>query len=284
MTARGHELPVARLAQLPKIVGVLNLTTDSFSDGGRFLDPSAAIDHAAQLRKDGADIIDVGAQSTHPDSHDVSADEQLRRLTPVVRALHDADLVVSVDADLPAVLAEMVKLDVALINDVTALRDPAARAVVRDARCRLVLMHSLAPTARAMPGDSPPDTIVARVRTFFETRLAELADAGIAAERCILDPGLGFFVGRDPRVSYRLLRELPALQGLGRPLYIGASRKSFIGAAIADGPAPRPVDQRQFGTVACELWAALHGAAYIRTHDPAALRDALRMWRALETG
>lgn len=264
-----------------QILGIVNVTRDSFSDGGRFLTPATAIAHARRLLAEGADIIDVGAESTHPDAEDVSAEEELRRLVPVVTELKAAGVTVSVDTYKPAVMAALLPLGVDLINNVTALRDPQSVRVLRDSTARVILMHSIATTARATRQDVAPEEIVARIDAFFERRLAELEAAGIARERLILDPGMGFFIGRDPAVSLTVLREIAALRRFGRPLCICTSRKSFIGELVGTPGAPRPPAERGAGTLATELWAAQQGVAYIRTHAVGALRDAWRMWQVL---
>ncbi len=272
------------------IVGILNVTRDSFSDGGRYLDPDAAVAHGLELSSAGAAIIDVGAESTHPDADDVPDDEQIRRLTPVVRQLKAEGVTVSIDTHRPAVMAAMLELGADWINDVTALADPEAVAVLRASDARIVLMHAMrtprnnggGSPARAEAIDTDPDAIVPRIEQFFRQRLESLADAGIDPSRVVLDPGMGFFLGRDPAVSLRVLRALPKLRELGRPLWVSTSRKSFIGQVLGTSDEPRPTDRRAAGTLATELWAASHGAEYIRTHDVAALADAWRLWQAIE--
>ena len=267
----------------PGIFGILNITRDSFSDGGRYFDADAAIEHGRRLAASGADVIDIGAESTHPDAEDVPAEEEIARLEPVVRELRHDGLSISVDAYKPAVITRALELGVDFINDVTALRDPDAVAAVRDSNARLVLMHSVSADARAARTDESAETIVDRIEAFFADRLRELASAGIARERIILDPGMGFFLSRDPRASVRVLAELPRLRQLGLPLLISTSRKSFIGALLAGDAEPRPADERGAGTLATELWAALNGADYIRTHDPRALSDTLTLWHKIAT-
>ncbi len=264
-----------------RILGILNVTRDSFSDGGRYLSPEAALARARQLLADGAAIIDVGAESTHPDAEAVSTDDEIARLTPVVRALKAEGATVSVDTHKAAVMRAMIALGADFINDVAALRDPAAVAAVRDTDARLILMHSTAATARAERQDVAADTIVERVLAFFEQRLAELDAAGVARDRLILDPGMGFFLGRDPAVSVAVLRNLSRLQALGLPVCVSTSRKSFIGALLGSPARPRPVDQRAAGTLATELWALAQGVDYIRTHDVRALHDAATLWNAI---
>jgi dihydropteroate synthase len=264
-----------------EIIGIVNVTRDSFSDGGRFFTPDRAIAQARQLAADGAALIDLGAESTHPDAEDVPANEEIARLTPVVQALRAHGIRLSVDTYKPAVMRAMLKLGVEIINDVTALRDPDAVAVLRDSAACVILMHSTATSARAERVDVGPATSISRISAFFESRIAALEAAGLARHRLILDPGMGFFLGRDPAVSLAVLHNLGHWAGFGLPLCVSTSRKSFIGGVLGSPTSPRPVDQRGAGTLATELWAAQHGVQYIRTHDVRALRDALTMWTAI---
>lgn len=284
-----------------KLFGILNLTRDSFSDGGRFMEPGAAVAHALRLAAEGADVIDVGAESTHPDAEAVSADEEIARLTPVIERLRADGLRVSVDTYKPAVIRHVLRLGVEYINDVTALRDPEAVAAVHDSDVRIVLMHSVSQAARAERVRVEPEEIVERVCAFFRRKVAELQQAGIAPERLILDPGMGLFLGTSTAASLRVLRDLWRLVALGRPVLISTSRKSMTGARLVEGagegaaaadPAGAaerrveylPVAERGPGTLASELWAAAHGAAYIRTHDVKSLRRALMMWDSIARG
>ncbi len=272
------------------IVGIVNVTTDSFSDGGAFINPDVAIAHALRLCAAGASIIDVGAESTHPDAADVPDAVQIERLAPVVRELKADGITVSIDTHRPGVMAAMLELGADWINDVTALSDPDSVAVLRDSDARIVLMHAVrsprragGPSrARAEAIETDADAIVPGIERFFRQRLDVLAEAGIEPDRVVLDPGMGFFLGRDPAVSLRVLRALPRLRALGRPLWVSTSRKSFIGQVLGTAGEPRPVDQRAAGTLATELWAASQGVEYIRTHDVGALADAWRLWQAIE--
>ncbi len=260
-----------------QIIGIVNITRDSFSDGGQFLAPEAAVAHARQLVADGAAIVDVGAESTRPEAEVVPADKELARLTPVVEALRRDGVRVSVDTHKPAVMQAVLPLGVEIINDVTALRDPFAVEVLHDSAARVILMHSTSTEARAQRLDISPATIVARIVAFFQQRIAELEAAGIARQRLILDPGMGLFLGRDPAVSLMVLRNLDRLAALGLPLCVSTSRKSLVGGVLRGAA----VAQRGAGTLASELWAALHGVEYIRTHDVRALQDAFTMWTAI---
>lgn len=265
---------------MPEILGIVNVTRDSFSDGGQFLDPDAAVTRARQLAADGADVIDLGAESTHPDAEDVSAEAEIERLTPVIERLKADGVRVSVDTYKPAVIARVLALGADFINDVTALRDPASVAAVRDSDANLIIMHSRSSEARAERAEADPTTIVNEIVLFFERRAAELIEGGIARERLILDPGMGFFLGINPEASLVVLRNLRRLTELGFPVLVSTSRKSFIGGVLG-GAKPRGIGGRLAGTLATEIWASEQGAAYIRTHDVRALADALTMLRAV---
>ena len=278
-SGEGHGAPSS--GPRPTILGVLNLTRDSFSDGGRFLDPAAAVAHAQEMAAAGADLIDVGAQATNPDAEQLDEAEETRRVLAVLPALKARGLTVSVDTFRPGVMAAALAAGADIINDVTGGRTPGTLAVLARTSAPVIVMHSTSSSPRAAPTWIDPATTVERVCVFFAERLATLAAAGIARERVILDPGLGFFLGSNAEASVAVLRGLPRLAALGRPLCLGGSRKSFVGALL-DGPAqPRAVDERGYGTLAVELWAALQGVAYLRTHDVRALCDALRVWRAV---
>lgn len=268
----------------PAILGIVNVTRDSFSDGGRFLDPAAAIAHGRRLHADGADVIDLGAESTHPEAEDVSAAEEIARLEPVITALKSEGLVVSVDTHKPAVMRRMLELGADFINDVTALRDPCAVDAVRDSDSRLILMHSRSSGARAERRDADPLRITDEILEFFGRRIESLHAAGIGRERLILDPGMGLFLSRSADASLAVLRELPRLRALGCSVLVSVSRKSFLGEVLGGPGGPRAVGERAAGTLAAELWAAASGVDYIRTHDVRALRDGLAVWRAIGGG
>lgn len=271
MLAKGERMAIT------KILGILNLTRDSFSDGGLYLAPGDATAHARRLIADGADIIDLGAESTHPDAEDVSAEEEVARLEPVLRQLKNEGLRLSVDTYKPAVMRRAAALGVDFINDITALREPESVAVARDSEAQLILMHSRSTAARAERREANPQTIMDEIRRFFDERIATLTAAGISRERLILDPGMGFFLGSNPEASLAVLRELERLREFGRPLLISPSRKSFIGAILGARDAPRPSAERGSGTLTTEIWAVLQGVEYIRTHDAKPLRDALKI-------
>jgi len=262
-----------------ELFGIVNVTRDSFSDGGRYLDPKAAVEHALRLSADGAAVLDVGAVSTHPDSEDVTEAMELARMEPVVGELADRGLRVSVDTWRPAVMRRALELGAEFINDVTALGEPGAVEAVRASSCRLVLMHSTSPDRRARRWRRGAEGAVDSILAFFEDRLAALAAEGVAPERTVLDPGMGFFLSSEPGPSLAVLRELPRLRSLGRPLLVSTSRKSFVGSVLN-----RPVGERGAGTLATEIHAWQCGVEYVRTHDVRALADAMAMLQAIERG
>ncbi len=259
-----------------KIVGILNLTRDSFSDGGAYLDFEAACAHAGRLLDDGAEIIDVGAESSHPDSEEVSAELEIERLTPVLERLVAKGVEVSVDTCKPQVIRRALSIGVRMINDITALTQAASVEALRNSPAHVVIMHSMSATARAARIPDSGEPMIDRIIAFFRDRIAALQRAGIGQERLILDPGMGFFLSSDPEPSLGVLRGLTDLLGLGLPLYVSTSRKSFIGSVL-----DRPLQQRGAGTLATELWAWRQGVDYVRTHDVRSLADAVRMTAAI---
>ena len=258
-----------------EILGILNVTRDSFSDGGRYLDRDAAVEHGLQLVADGAAVVDVGAESSHPDSEEVSESEELRRLEPVVGTLVERGVRVSVDTWRPAVARRVLELGAGFINDIRGLGEPGMLDVLAGAEARCIVMHSTSAAARAERRDAP-DTIVEHVLGFFEQRLAQAERAGIERSRLVLDPGMGFFLGRTPSASLAVLRDLERLRALGLPVCISTSRKSFLGELVG-----RPPEQRGAATLASEIWAWTQGVEFIRTHDARALADALRVLEAI---
>lgn len=267
---------------MTKLVGIVNLTRDSFSDGGCFLDPKDAIAHALSLVAQGADIIDLGAESTHPDAEDVPAELEFQRLEPVLHALRERRVCVSVDTHKPEVMRRVLAAGAGYINDVSGFRDPRNVAAVRASDARLIVMHSRSRSPRAVRDACASGAILSDIVTFFERRIESLTNAGVERQRLVLDPGMGFFLSNDASVSVDVLRNFNRLRELELPVMVSVSRKSFIGSMLASPQEARVVDQRGAGTLAAELWAALHGAQLIRTHDVVALRDALTVWRAIE--
>jgi len=258
--------------------GIVNLTRDSFSDGGRHLAAPAAIGHAERLLADGADVIDLGAESTHPDAEDVAAGEEIARLAPVVRDLLARAATISIDTRKPEVMREMVAMGVQWLNDVNGFRSAAAMQVVAAAPARVgfVAMFSRSQGRAERFGGDGAGTLAA-VRAFFRERLQAFAAAGIGRERLVFDPGMGFFLGNSALASLTVLRHLSELRAEFGPLLVSVSRKSFLGEITG-----APVAERSAGTLAAELWAARAGVDWIRTHDVKALRAALSVERAIE--
>ena len=253
-------------------MGVLNVTPDSFSDGGEWFDHEAAVGRGRELAAQGAAILDVGGESTRPGAAPVAEAEELRRVVPVVRALSaqvPAGVQLSIDTSKARVAAAALDAGATYVNDVTALRgDPAMAELVAAAGCDVCLMHMLG-EPRTMQDDPRYDDVVADVRAFLEERLAVAVAAGIAEDRIALDPGIGF--GKTAAHNLELLRRIGEIVALGRPVVVGTSRKSFLGRITGrDDP-----HQRDVGTVATNVLAYERGASVFRVHDVAATRDAL---------
>jgi dihydropteroate synthase type 2 len=262
---------------MPKIVAIVNITEDSFSDGGRYLPPQAAITHARGLAESGADLLELGPASSNPDATHVPPKEQIDRLSPVVEALRDGPIPLSVDATEPTVLTWALEAGVAMVNDIRGFPDPETQARLATARADAVVVHSLLEQDRATRDAATPEQVLDSIERFFDSRLAELVRAGVSEERLIIDPGMGFFLGRDPRASLAVLKRIPDLRAqFGRPVFISVSRKSFLRAISG-----RTAAEAGAATLAAELYAAEAGADYLRTHDVGALRDGLSIVDAL---
>jgi dihydropteroate synthase len=258
----------------PLVMGVVNVTPDSFSDGGRFADRDAAIAHALTMIEGGAGLIDVGGESTRPGAQAVSSEEEIRRVVPVIEALAARTQVpISVDTSKPAVMTAAVRAGASLINDVRALREPGALEAAAGTQAAICLMH-MQGEPRTMQADPRYGDVVAEVRDFLRERAAACLARGIAKERLLIDPGIGF--GKRLEHNLALLAGLPALTGLGWPVLIGVSRKSMFGALLG-----RTVDERVPGGVAAATAAVLAGASIVRTHDVAATVDAVKVAVAL---
>ncbi|MDR1999220.1 MAG: dihydropteroate synthase [Frankiaceae bacterium] len=248
------------------VMGVLNVTPDSFSDGGRYRDLDAAIDHGARILADGADILDVGGESTRPGARRVDAAVESARVVPPIAALAARGAILSVDTYRAAVAEAALSAGASIVNDVSGgLGDPAMAAVVRDAGCPWILMHWRG-HSDVMQTLATYDDVVAEVTGELSARVDAALRAGVDAAQLVIDPGLGF--AKSAAHNWMLLAHLDALLGLGLPVLIGASRKSFLGALLA-GPdgAPRPVDQREAATVAITALAAASGAWGVRVHE-----------------
>ncbi len=260
-----------------RIMGIVNLTEDSFSDGGRYLDPEKAIEHAQRLVAEGADAIDLGPASSHPDAARVEPDEEIRRLRPVVDRLLSAGVSVSIDSFRAETQRFGLERGVAWLNDIQGFPDSEHWPRLARADCKLVVMHSIQRRGKAQRSESDPETIVAEVSSFLEQRVADLTAAGIARARIVVDPGMGFFLGRGPEASLAVLRALPGLRRkLGLPLLVSVSRKSFLQRLVG-----RDVSTVGAATLAAESLVAWRGVDWIRTHEVRALRDALGVVEAL---
>jgi dihydropteroate synthase type 2 len=263
----------------PRLVGVVNVTEDSFSDGGRFLEPADALRHARRLRSEGADIIELGPAASNPDAARVTADEERRRLAPIIEPLTSEGIPVSVDSSLPETQRFALACGATYLNDIHGFRERDLYEELAAADCRLVVMHSIQTSGPATKVETDPATISASIDRFFSERLRALQEAGIEPERLILDPGLGYFLGANPEPSLTVMAGLPRLRSrFGLPVLVSPSRKSFLrnitGRDLLDiGPA----------SLAAELYAASQGVDYIRTHDVAALRDALTVNDAISS-
>jgi dihydropteroate synthase len=257
-----------------KLMGVVNVTPDSFSDGGLYLDAEAAIEHGRELEAAGAGILDVGGESTRPGAEEVALGEELRRVEPVVAGLAGGGASISVDTSKAAVAASALDAGAEIVNDVTALRgDPEMAALCAERGATVVLMHMLG-TPRTMQRDPVYEDVVAEVKAFLAERMEAAVAAGIAEERIWLDPGIGF--GKTAEHNLELLRRLAELRELGRPLVIGASRKSFIGRV--DGS---DAGERLGGTIASSVLAAAEGAEVLRVHDVAEVGQAMAVAGAI---
>ncbi|MEJ7826226.1 MAG: dihydropteroate synthase [Solirubrobacteraceae bacterium] len=273
MGARASEVPV------PLVMGIVNVTPDSFSDGGHWLDPAAAIAHGRELVAQGAQILDIGGESTRPGAEPVSEAEELRRVVPVIEGLAAAGTGarLSIDTSKAAVAAAALDAGATIVNDVTALRaDRAMAALIAERRCDVCLMHMLG-EPRTMQRDPAYGDVVDDVRAFLAERLQHAIDQGIAAERIWLDPGIGF--GKTIEHNLQLLRRLDELVALGRPLVVGTSRKSFLGTITG-----REAGERVAGTLATIVLALARGASIFRVHDVEPARDALLVAAATLSG
>ena len=263
----------------PRLVGILNITEDSFSDGGRYLDPAAAIAQARRLVAGGANIVELGAAASNVAAKPVSAEEEIRRLDPAIAALKRENVPISIDTFHIETQRFALSRDIDYLNDIQGFPDPAIYPELTAASCKLVVMHAAQGRGPAQSLDLGPDEVWRRIHDFFAERIPWLQQAGIARERLILDPGMGLFLSSRPEASLRVLRGLPELkQAFGLPILVSVSRKSFL-ARLTRRDEPAALGP---ATVAAELYAARKGADLIRTHDPAALRDALAVSEALE--
>jgi dihydropteroate synthase len=265
------------------VLGVLNVTPDSFSDGGRFLDLDDAIAHGVRMHTEGADLVDVGGESTRPGAHRVPAAQEADRVLPVIRALAASGVPTSVDTTRAEVAEAALEAGAVVVNDVSGgLADPRMAKVVATARVPWILMHWRGHSDR-MADLAHYDDVVADVRTELVARVDAAVTAGVEPARLIIDPGLGF--AKRPEHNWQLLQRLDVLVDLGLPVLVGASRKGFLGGLLpGPGGAPRPPDGREVATAVITGLAAAAGAWGVRVHDVLASRDAAAVAKAWSTG
>ncbi|MFN3566826.1 MAG: dihydropteroate synthase [Burkholderiaceae bacterium] len=266
---RGRVFDLAR----PLVMGIVNVTPDSFSDGGRYFDFERALAHAERLIAEGADLIDIGGESTRPGAAEVAVGEELARVIPLVRALRDCRVPISVDTSKPEVMRAALAEGAAVINDVRALRADGAIEAVAASDCGVVLMH-MQGTPQTMQIDPRYEDVVAEVAAFLRARCDAAVAAGIARERIAIDPGFGF--GKTADHNYELLARLREFDALRLPVLVGISRKGMLKHATGRG-----IDERMVASVAAALIAVERGARIVRVHDVAATRDALAVWQAV---
>ncbi len=265
------------------VMGVLNVTPDSFSDGGRWLDPAIAVAHGTRMHRDGADIVDVGGESTRPGAQRINAEEELQRVVPVVAGLVAAGVPVSIDTTRPDVAAAALEAGACLVNDVSGGRaDQQMLSWLAGVEVPYVAMHWRGPSD-VMASLAVYDDVVAEVVAELSDRLDALSVAGVDLDRVVLDPGIGF--AKEADHNWALLRDLDAVMSLGRPVLVGASRKRFLGSLLADDRGePRPVELRDYATDAISALAAGAGAWGVRVHDVRGSRDAVAVAAAWREG
>ena len=259
----------------PLLMGVVNVTPDSFSDGGLYLSTAAAVTHARQLIDEGADLLDIGGESTRPGAAPVSLDEERRRVLPVLEALAGAAVPLSVDTQKPGLMREAVAAGAAMINDVNGFEAPDALAAIAGSDCAICVMHKQGSPQTMQQSPQYADVVV-EVHDYLRQRIAAAEQAGIARDRIVVDPGFGF--GKTLDHNLELLRRLDTIVALAVPVLAGLSRKSMIGKLTG-----RDAGDRLAGSIAAALYAVQRGAAIVRVHDVAATRDALAVWTAVRS-
>lgn len=262
---------------MTQIFGILNITEDSFSDGGRYLQMDQSLQHAFELHEKGAHTIDIGGAPSNPKAKVVSPELEWERIIRILPQLINKNLSISVDSCRTEVQRKALAHDVDYLNDITGFSDPSFYPELADSQASLVVMHSIQGGEKASEEVISPDLILKRIFDFFDGRVESLLNAGIPTERLILDPGMGFFLGADHRCSVRVLNSIQTLKLRYKlPVLISVSRKSFLGAITS-----KPVNERQAATLSAEIVAIQNGADYIRTHDPAAITDAIHVLNSI---
>jgi dihydropteroate synthase len=271
LRARGREV---ELGPRPTVLGIINVTPDSFSEGGKLFDRARAIEHGLAIAAAGADVLDVGGESTRPGAPEVPAEEEMARVLPVIAGLRrQSNALISVDTRKASVARAALEAGADIINDVTALADPQMRTLAARSACPVILMH-MQGTPATMQQNPQYDDVVADICRDLRRALARAAEAGVDIEQTIIDPGIGF--GKTVEHNLTLLRRLGELRTLGRPILVGTSRKSFIGKILS-----ADIDNRLIGSVATCVWARAQGAALLRVHDVAETVQALRITAAI---
>jgi dihydropteroate synthase len=276
MNGEEFNLWLSNRGRRPLVMGVLNVTPDSFSDGGTFLDPKVAVDAAREMESAGADLIDIGGESTRPGSQPISIDQQIDRVLPVVRAIRQvSSITLSIDTTRAAVAETMLDAGASLINDISAGQDDAAMfPLIAKRGAAIVLMH-MQGTPATMQDNPTYENVAIDVELFLRERMNVAISSGIKRRNILVDPGIGF--GKTSEHNLTLLRELRGLRRLGRPVVIGTSRKGFIGTITGETD-PK---QRQFGTAATVAWSIANGAAIVRVHDVGPMAQVTKMMRAM---
>lgn len=257
----------------PRVMGIVNVTPDSFSDGGKFNTTEKAIAHALQLVEEGAEILDIGGESTRPGATPVPLDEELKRVIPVIEGLHDVGVPLSIDTYKPQVMQAAITAGADIVNDVCALREPQALEIVATSQAGVCLMH-MQGRPQTMQSDPQYDDVVSEVRDFLKDRLDAAVQAGIDRSRIVLDPGFGF--GKRTAHNLTLLNHLNDIQALGLPLLIGLSRKSVLGQVVGSS-----LDERIYASIAASVVAVMKGANIVRVHDVKPTIDALKIVQAV---
>lgn len=260
----------------PLVMGIVNVTPDSFSDGSHHFQTDQAIAHARLLVEQGADILDIGGESTRPGADPVPAVEELRRVLPVIEAMRNAGVPLSIDTFKPEVMRAVLDAGADMINDIYAFRQPGAIQAVAGSRCGLCIMH-MQGEPKTMQQAPVYSDLLRDVQHFLHDRIDQLKQAGVDSARIVLDPGFGF--GKTPEQNYQLLQQFDRIDSLGLPWLIGVSRKSMIGHVVN-----RPASERLAGSIAGALAAVVRGARIVRVHDVAETVDALKVWRAVNEG
>lgn len=266
------------LGKRTHVMGVLNVTPDSFSDGGLFLEREKAIEHGIAMAKEGADIIDIGGESTRPFSKPISSDEEIDRVVPVISALaREIKIPISIDTWKGSVAREALKAGASMVNDITALRrDPAIASVAAESGVPVILMH-MKGTPEDMQKNPVYDDVIGEIKQFLADAAKKAVEAGIPEDLIVIDPGIGF--GKTFDHNLQIMKELPSFLSLGLPLLIGTSNKSFIGEVLG-----KKVDERVIGTMATVAVAAMHGAHVVRVHNVKEALETVRMVDAIKRG